>query len=566
MPEETGNRIYSNDYFDLIITHTGDISYLEQFPDSTYQLIVPYTAIIRVPTGQITDNTILEFGYRAIPTLNGIISQAALEASGVTRTRSIPILNLRGNGVLIGILDTGIDYTNPIFCYADNTTKIAALWDQTIVGENYATNTYYGTEYTREQINQALQSTDPYEIVPSRDEIGHGTMIAGIAAGNEVEEQGFSGVVPDAELVVVKLRPAKQNLKEFWRVPTDAVCYQENDIAFALEYLEMTANKIGKPMSICIALGSSMDSHDNRSEYNTILSLRAENLNFAITVAAGNEGNARRHFYGVIDPSVGYETVELNIGINEGGFSMQLWGDSPGLFGIDIKTPSGEYIQRIPPRINENHDITFIFEQTRIFIDYQVVEAQSGDQLILFRFTDPAPGIWTFHVYGRGASNPSFHIWLPMGSFISNETYFIRSNPYTTLLSFANANEPITATAYNFLNNSLSIDASRGYTRSGNIKPDIAAPGVNIISPTLNKNFTEVTGTSPAAAHTAGVAAMILEWGIVKKNLPFITTSDVKMMMIRGARRNADIVYPNKDWGYGILDTFQIFSSLRSGV
>lgn len=566
MPVETGERIYSNDYFDLIITYAGDISYLEQFPDSTYQLIVPFTAIIRVPTQQITDYTIAQLGYRAIPTLSGIISHPALEASGITRVRNIPALNLRGQGVLIGIADTGIDYTNPIFRYADNTTKIAALWDQTIVGENNVSNTYYGTEYTREQINQALQSSDPYEVVPSRDVIGHGTMLAGIAAGNEVPERDFSGVVPDAEFVIVKLKPAKQNIKEFWRVPSNTICYQENDIAFGLEYLEMTANKIGRPMSICLALGSSLGSHDNRSEINTILSLRAENMNFAITVAAGNEGNAKRHFYGTVNPSVGFDTVELNIGANEGNFSMELWGDSPGLFGIDIKTPSGEYIPRIPPKVNESFHITFIFEKTRILIDYQTVEAQSGDLLILFRFTDPAPGIWTFNVYGKGDLSLSYHIWLPMNGFISNETYFLRSDPYTTILSFGNANEPITATAYNTLDDSLYMDASKGYTRSGNIKPDIAAPGVNIMSPTLDQSFIEVTGTSPASAHTAGVAAMILEWGIVKGNLPYITTSDVKMLMIRGARRDVNIIYPNREWGYGILDVFNIFSSLSRGT
>lgn len=566
MPEETGERIYSNNYFDLIISYTKDISYLEQFPDSTYQLLVSNIAIVRVPNQQITDKTIANLGYRVIPTLNGIISDLALEVSGIKKTRNIPALNLRGQGVLIGIVDTGIDYTNPIFQYTDNTTKIAALWDQTIVDKNYVTNTYYGTEYTREQINQALQSSDPYEIVPSRDENGHGTMIAGIAAGNEVPEEKFSGVVPDAELVIVKLKPAKQNLKKFWRVPSDALCYQENDILFALEYLEITANKLGRPMSICLALGTSLGSHDNMSVMNTIVSLRAENLNFSITVAAGNEGNARRHFYGTIDPFKGYDTVELIVGPNESDFSMELWGDSPGLFGIDIKTPSGEYVSRILPRINENYELTFIFEKTHILIDYQIVESQSGDQVILFRFSDPAPGIWIFDVYGKGDLSLSFHIWLPMSGFISDKTYFISSDTYTTILSFGNADEPITVTAYNILDKSLYINTSKGYTRAENIKPDIAAPGVNIMSPDLNQGFIEVTGTSPAAALTAGVSAMILEWGIVKGNLPYITTSDIKIMMIRGARREADITYPNREWGYGILDVFNIFISLRRGI
>lgn len=383
---ETGNRIYSNDYADLLIEYLSDFSIFEQFTDATVQIIDGFFAIVRVPVQQITNSTISELGYYVMPAVSGLISNVSLEASGITRIRNIPNFNLRGQGILVGILDTGIDYTNPIFINADNTTKIAAIWDQTIAGDNYLSNTYYGTEYTKEQINQALQSKNPYEIVPSRDEIGHGTMLAGIAAGNDVIERNFSGVVPDAELVVVKLKPAKPYLKEFWRIPDNAICYQENDILFALEYLEQVAIRLNRPMSICVAIGTSQGSHDTSGSLPYNLSVRAENYNFAITVAAGNEGNARRHYAGVINPTVGYDIVELNVGNNEGnnegGFSMELWGDSPGLFSIDIKTPSGEYIQNINPRKNENYEISFIFEETRIVIDYQIVESQSGDQLI----------------------------------------------------------------------------------------------------------------------------------------------------------------------------------------
>lgn len=565
MIPETGERIYSNDYFDFLINFAGDLSVFDQFQNATVQLL-SNVAVVRVPAQQISGNTISQLGYEVIPSLSGLISQNSLEASGVSRIRSLPNLNLRGQGVLIGILDTGIDYTNPIFINADNTTKIAYLWDQTIYGENYRTNTYYGTEYTREQINQALQSENPYGIVPSKDEIGHGTMIAGIAAGNEVIEKGFSGVVPDAELVVIKLKQAKQNVKAFWGVPQNAVCYQQNDIEYALEYLEQAANKLGRPMSICVALGTSQGSHDNYMNFNNRLSIRALNLNFAITIASGNEGNSRRHYSGLINPSLGFDTVELNVGENETDFSMELWGDSPGLFAIDIKTPSGEYIQRILPRINEFYDITFIFEKTHILIDYQVVEAESGDQLILLRFINPAPGIWGFRVYGKGDLSLSYNIWLPMEGFISNDTFFVRSDPYITVLSPGNAIEPITVTAYNTDDDSLYQNASKGYTRTGDIKPDIAAPGVNMTSPALDHGFELVTGSSPAAAHTAGVAAMILEWGITKGNLPTINTADVKILMIRGARRDANLQYPNREWGYGILDAYNIFDSLRISI
>jgi subtilisin family serine protease len=413
------------------------------------------------------------------------------------------------------------------------------------------------------KINQALQSENPFDIVPSRDEIGHGTMMAGIICGNDVPEQGFYGIVPDAELVVVKLKQAKPYLKEFWRIRKDAICYQDNDIVFALEYLEQIAIRLNRPMTVCVALGTSLAPHDGRTSYVKELSVRSENLNFAFLVAAGNEGNAKRHYFSIINQALGSDKVELNVGDGEEGFTMQVWGDSPGLFSIDVTTPSGEYISRFVPILNDFQQVNFIFERTTILIDYQLVESQSGDQLILFRFTNPTPGIWRFNVYGRGDLPLGFHIWLPMEGFISENTYFLKPNPDTTLISAANGGGVITITAYDPKDESIYTNASRGYTRVGAIKPDVAAPGVRIVSPTINHQFAEVSGTSAATAHATGVAAMILEWGIVKGNLPFINTEDVKILMLRGARRDSTLQYPNRIWGYGILDIYNIFDSFR---
>jgi len=157
-------------------------------------------------------------------------------------------------------------------------------------------------------------------------------------------------------------------------------------------------------------------------------------------------------------------------------------------------------------------------------------------------------------------------MWLPMEGFISNNTFFTKSDPYVTLLSLANARSPITVTAYNSNDQSLYINSSRGFTIVGRVKPDVAAPGVNIMSPSKNNTFVQVTATSAAAAHTTGVAAMLLEWGIVKGNQVFLNTQDMKVFMIRGAKRNTDIRYPNRDWGYGILDVYNIFDTLRVGM
>ena len=530
MTSEDREKIISNDYADLIINYSGDTSVFNKFKDATVQIINNYYAVVYVPVSQITEKTIVEQGYSAIPLLFGLVSQASLEASGIIRIRNIPNFNLRGQGVLIGIIDSGIDYTNPIFQYVDKTTKILSIWDQTIVSENFPKDFYYGTEYTRDQINEALKSGAPLEMVPSTDTNGHGTMLAGIAAGNEVPESGFYGVAPEAEIVVVKLKQAKDYLRSFFGINENVACYQENDIQFGLGYLVEAAQKVNRPIAICIAVDTSQYAHDGRGNTSSILSIQAGHTGIAVLLAAGNEGNARRHYYGTVDPIAGYDTVELNIGDNEGDFFMEFWGDSPSTFSIDITTPTGEYIPRIVSTLDENRVVSFIFEKTILYIDYQMVESQSGDQLILVRFRNPAPGIWRFNVYGRGDLGLGFHIWLPMAGFISDNTYFIRSNPYTTLLSLACAREPITVTAYNPEDDSLYMNSSRGNTRIDVIKPDIAAPGVNIISPALDQSFTEVSGTSAAVAHTTGVAAMLLEWGIVKKHLPVIDGLDIKIL------------------------------------
>lgn len=567
MTPEERQKIVSEDYADLIVTYSGNQNVLNQYRNNgdTVNVINFFNAVVNVPVSQITDNTIIEMGYSIMPKIYGLISQSSIESSGISRLRSQPNFNLRGQNVLVGILDSGIDYTNPVFKNADNTSKIISIWDQTISSDNYPANYSYGTEYLRDQINQALKSNNPLTIVPTTDEIGHGTMLAGIAAGNEVPKSGFFGVAPDAELVIVKLKQAKQYLRDFFIVPKNVPAYQTNDIMFAIDYLYSVALNQNKPLALCLGVGTSQYAHDGRGTLSSYLSLRAESTGISVVVAAGNEGNARRHYYGQIDPDVGFDTVELSIGEGEPGFSMELWGGSTSLLSIDLLTPSGEYVPRMIPTLDETRVLTFIFESTVINVDYQFIESESGGQLILMRFHNPAPGIWKIKVYTSGDIPTDFHIWLPMQGFISENTFFVRSDPYTTILSLGNGRVPITVTAYNTADDSLYLNASRGYTQNGVIKPEIAAPGVSIIAPGLQNSFVEVTGTSAAAAHTTGVAAMLLEWAIVKGNYPDMNTIDMKIFMIRGARRNVSIKYPNRDWGYGILDVFNVFDILRIG-
>jgi len=559
-------RIVSEDYADLIIEYNGDVAIFEEFPDRTVQIINDQYAFVHVPVNFITQDIVYRFGYGSLPTCFGIISESSLESSGVFRLRNIPVFNLRGQGVLIGIIDTGIEYTNPIFRYADNTTRIVSIWDQTISSGNPPSGMLYGTEFTREQINEALQSDDPLSVVPSTDENGHGTMLAGIAGGNEVPERGFYGVAPDVEFAVVKLKPAKRFLRNFFFIPENAVCFQETDILMGLIYLNNLSQRLQRPIVICIALGSSQGAHDGLGTLSTYVSVTASIPGVGIIVAAGNEGNARRHYSGRVDPSTGYDTVDLNVAENEPGFSMEIWGISPDIYSVDILSPSGEYIPRIVAGRNEHRVVNFIFEETIIYVDFQMVEGQSGEQLILMRFEKPSAGIWRFNVYESGGLNRGFNIWLPMAGFISEGTYFIRSDPYTTILTLGNALNSLTVTAYNDADDSLYLNSSRGFTTTNRIKPEVAAPGVNVLGPTLGGGFADFTGTSVAAAHTAGIAALIFEWGYIRGNIPLMSTVEMRNLLIRGARRDADAVYPNRDWGYGILDLYNVFDALRGGL
>ena len=560
------NPLISEDYADLLIDYSGDLALLEPFKNNPVTIINSVAAVVNIPAGQFTNNIIMEFGYAAIPSLLGQVSSTGLESSGILRLRNIPNFNLIGQGVLIAIIDSGVDYTNPIFQNADKTTRIVSIWDQTIQSATPSSGVPFGTVYSRDQINQALQSEDPYQIVPSRDENGHGTMVAGIAGGNAVPESNFAGVATGAEFIVVKLKQAKKILRNFFFIPDNAVCYQETDMLFGLQYVLNTALALNSPMVICVSISTSQSSHDGRGLTSSFLSTVATRIGTGVVVAAGNEGNARRHYFGTVDQTTRFNTVELNVGENEKGFSMELWGQSPSIFTVDILSPSGEYIPRIAVTRNETREISFVFEPTIIYIDNRIVESESGDQLILMRFSNPTPGIWRLRVYERGDLNLGFHIWLPMSGFISDNTFFIRSDPYTTILAFGNALVPVTVTAYNDADDSLFIEASRGYTRIGVVKPNVAAPGVDITGPTLDKGFTGFTGTSVAAAHTTGVVAMLLEWGITKQNLLGMSTIEINKLIMRGARRTVGVEYPNRDWGFGILDIYNIYDSLRLGA
>jgi len=560
MNAEERNRITSNDYADLLVQSGTDIDRFSLFQDNTLNIIDRQYAVIHIPVINMTPNSIYKFGYSAIPSCYGLLSSLDEDPSKINVIREVPDYDLRGQGVLVGFVDTGIDYRNPVFKYSNNTSRIISIWDQTIESENnYPKNFNYGTEFSQDQINLALQNVDPLSIVPSTDDIGHGTMLAGIAAGFQDVEGGYMGISPEAELVIVKLKTAKPYLKDFYSIPAEAICYQENDIIFGVKYLAEVARRLKKPIAICIGLGTSQGDHGGRGLLSRYISDVGKTVGTAVVVANGNEGNRGHHYYGEINPAIGYHDVELNVATNDSGFSMELWGNTPTEFSVELFAPTDNFISSIPIRIGLKSTIELSYEDTSIIVDNQMKEPAVGNQLIIFRFKNPMPGIWKFRVSGKGDLPFTFHIWLPIVNFMKSGTLFLKPDPYTTIISPGTTRELITVTAYDHVTQKLYYYASNGYTVINEIKPDIAAPGVDLICPTINNQYVSSTGSSFAAAYTTGVAAMFLEWGVVKGNLPSINSVQLQWILIRGARRDPNLTYPNQNWGFGILDVYSAF-------
>lgn len=520
--------------------------------------------------------------YYMIPSLFSPLDYNAMEASGILSAFNSPALNNQGKGVLIGLVDTGIDYRSPLFQNPDGTTRIAGIWDQSVpieedvlpagVPDYYPMGgSSYGTEYTREQINEALASDDPLSLVSTQDTIGHGTFLAGLAAGSSIPQEDFTGAAPEAELAVVKLKPAKKYLRDFYLIPSDAPAFQENDIMMGIKYLRMMADRLKKPLVILLAMGSNSGSHIGTSPLSQVTQNYSGFFGIITVIAGGNETGAAHHFYASIPAGTEYEDVEIRVGKEEAerGFVLELWAADADTYTVGFISPSGERISRIPIIANNETSIPFLLDATTITVNYQLIEAESGSQLIFMRFQTPAAGIWTVRVYNTQRFKGTFHMWLPVQGMISEETVFLRPDPYSTITVPGNSRLPITVGAYDTSTGGIYIHSSRGFTPNQIVKPELAAPGVNILGPSVGRKpgsdtpMTTRTGTSAAAAITAGAAANLLGWGIVEGNYPTMSEASVKSYLIRGAQRNPALTYPNREFGYGTLDLFQTFLRLR---
>ena len=556
--------ILSEEYADVIVPYFP--CFLNQYREQGAQVFNEYYGMIHYPLSERSFAAFFEEGffYTTVPKLYTLLDTVNLDAAGITQVQNQPVLKLTGQDIILGFIDTGIDYTHPAFRRSDGSSRIYGLWDQTVQTGTPPYDLEYGSVYTRQEINQALALEDPYSLVPSQDEIGHGTALAGIAAGTALPENDFAGAAPQAMIAAVKLKPAKEYLKSFFYVTGDAPAYQMTDIMAGIRYLIRLSEELFKPLVICLGLGTSQGAHSGDSPLDSMLSVTNQFRGIIGVSAAGNEAGRAHHYYGTALNSTEYNAVEILVKEGTRGFCAELWGQPPEVYAVGFESPLGEVVQKIPPRLSYSENISFILENTKIFVSSEIIQTVSGSQLIFIRFTDPTPGSWKIRVYTGNYNSGSYHIWLPITGFSNPDVTFLEPNPDTTITSPGTSLSVITTAAYNAYNNSLYLNSSRGYTRIGQIKPDIAAPGVNVFAPAPRQRYTTITGTSAAAAITAGASALVMEWGMNRTPSRIFNSEEMKSLFIRGAQRRGDNLYPNREWGYGLLDVYQVFVSLSS--
>ena len=599
MSTPCGEMILSNDYSDwitdfeltpeLIESNMADMDYC-------YRQVDNQLGLVFIRREQVSPIGLLNYSYQRIPNVFGLqqdpvtisgepFDPSPLINSGITQVQRPP-LSLRGAGTIIAFLDTGIDYRNPVFLKSDGSSRILAIWDQTIQEGEPPEGFYYGTEYSQEKINEALQSNDPLSIVPSQDLSGHGTAMASVAAGSLITGGGaFIGAAPEADLVVIKLKECKPYLREYYLLPEDVPAYQSTDIIMALEYADRFARAFYRPVIFCIGVGSSFGSHSGNSPLSSYLNRIAAKRSRVVVVAGGNEGNTSNHYEGRLDP-IGTrrpgeeqdeseaergnpirEEIEIRVGEGEKGFIAEVWGKAPNQFSLGIRSPGGETIPNTGIKVDQGVEYHFVYEQTNITVSYALVEGATGDELITVRFQNPTPGIWTVILQNdSGLTGATFHMWLPISTFLSSETYFLRPNPNITLTVPSYAENCITVSSYSDRSNSIYVRSGRGFSRGSAIKPDLAAPAVNV-SVVIRGLPGEVrlgrmSGSSVAAAIAAGGVAQFMQWAVTDKHANYLRSSEVKNYLIRGAVRDTNLTYPNKQWGFGKVNIQGVFDSL----
>lgn len=550
--EDCRMRILSNDYADEIAGYYGTINLLQN--EACYQLVNEDFAVVHNPRTEETQRDRRTVSF-FMPYCFGLSQQENLEAIGVSRVRRIPGFDYRGSGILIGLVDTGIDYSHPAFVAADGVSRVTTIWDQSDRNGTPPEGFAYGTEFGQREI---AEGTAP------KDDNGHGTFLAGIAAGREDRENNFAGVAPLAEIAVVKLKEAKPYLKEYYCMPADAVAFSEADIMMGVRYLLEYAAKQGKPLVLCLGVCCSLGSHRGTVPLSLYLNSLAYRPDVCLVTAAGNEGNSRHHARLVLSNS--QKEVELYVGTRGSGFTAEVFAEAIAELNLRIISPAGEDTPVLGSGFTGTEEFPLLFDRSVLFVDRESLMRTGTMQRIRLRFQRPATGIWRLQ-FGRSDMASEVNLWLPISEFLEGEVYFLESDPEVTLCEPANAPLLLSVGGYSTENDSLAPFSGRGFTADGQNQPTLLAPSVNVNGPFAGGGYIVKSGTSIGAAYTAGTVALFLEYIEEYRRTGAAAPMDtvlLRNLFSLGAVREEGVEYPSPAYGYGNLNLYGVFEFLRN--
>ena len=540
------------------IVYQGDIATaLNNIGITDFMILNDLLAVVYVAddfNGDILDNTYEVAWYQESKTMSTMIEineniqggERVATAAGINFIEDNPYINLNGKDVLIGIIDSGIDYLHPDFINEDNTSKIISIWDQESEVKPPPEGMIFGSEFTRDDINQAISNNDD---TLTKDNIGTGTIAAGIAVGNGRVNELYRGVALGSELIVVKLRQYEGTFKE------GRINYINTDFLAGIKYILDIAKKEDKYLIINLTLGQRPRSLILTTLLNTFSEIRSNGV-FVVS-GAGNEGNTDVHYEGSLQGVDTFQDVILEVG-EQKSLDITIALNDPGRVGVEVISPSGEISYKVEyAPDNEQYEGEYNLEDSPYEIRLIYPWLLSGNEELLIRIIDIKPGIWTIRLYPDIVITGEVDIYLPNKNLIAEETRFLDPNSYSTITFYGGTESVITIGAYNDKTNSMWIGSSRGPLKGRElIKPDIVAPGVDIIGPYINKNYAKATGTGVSSSLACGVMALIIEYinnqGTYASRALY--TRVLKTYLMLGATKNTIYSYPNDTQGYGVLD------------
>lgn len=478
-------------------------------------------------------------------------------AVGTDYIKNNPYVNVTGKGILIAIIDSGIDYLHKDLVTKDGKSKIVYLWDQESSLGKPPTGMIYGSEFTNEEINEAIKSNNPNL---STDKIGTGTAIAGILVGQGNINKEYIGIAKDSELVVIKLRSNDGVYKE------DKVSYETTDFLGAITYAISIAKKENKPMIINLTIGARSSTDVEATILDTYPVFNRPGM--IIVSGAGNQGNTDIHYSGYFTGIGDNQDVIVQNGENK-NLDITLSGKGPDKIGVQLISPSGELSQIVEYSPSENiYTGKFNLENTTYKIRYIYPWIATGELQIDISLRNIKPGIWTIRLIPEFILIGQYDVYLPNKNLISKDTRFLDPSSMATITMYAANEGVITIGAYNDRVNSIWIGSSKGDSNGFKIKPDIIAPGVDIISTYINGEYNTFTGTGVSGSIVSGVLALVIEYLEEQSTIPKLSLFNevLKTYLMLGTTRKEIYEYPNLSEGYGLLNLKNLFKSIANNL